>query len=332
MASGGTDDTDIFKCAICLNQMLDRTPRCLQCIHSFCEPCLDLIMKNQTITCPSCSKVTKIHNSDVKELPVNFMLYQIKDMQISQQPKKCQICKVATPDFKCNNCPRLMCAACKNEHNDVKEYKCHAVFDLCHQHDDSITHMCMKCITPLCMSCMAVDHKHHKGNFEDMSEAMTEETKVMKESVKQAVCQMNDYAEILQRHSISNVETEKELLQRRKYYYLQLELTDKLLKKTENNKKMFDGIEVTCRRIRKKCEQVTSSLNVLTEDKTNFYYSKYTQLKQKAEDSVKAVQKQLAVQYDISMIELNEHKHEVLVKHIQPAGMWTGMCQLRKRR
>ena len=321
MASGGTDDTDIFKCAICLNQMLDRTPRCLQCIHSFCEPCLDLIMRNQRIICPSCSKVTKIHNSDVKELPVNFMLYQIKDMQISQQPKKCQICKVATPDFKCNNCPRLMCAACKNEHNDVKEYKGHAVFDLCHQHDDSITHMCMKCITPLCMSCMAVDHKHHKGNFEDMSEAMTGETEIMKESVKQATCQMNDYAEIIQRHAISNVKTEKELLQRKKYYCLQLELIDKLLKKTENNKKKFDGIEVSCGRIRKECEQVTSSLNVLTEGKTNFYYSKYTKLKQKAEDSVKAVQKQLAVQYDISMIELNEQKHEVLVKHIQPADI-----------
>ena len=123
MASGGSNESDIFECAVCLNQM----------------------MRNCRITCPTCRKTTIVPTNSVKELPVNFMLHKMKDLQKAQKRKHskmhCQICKVATPDFKCNSCPRLMCAACKNEHDDVKEYKGHAVFDLCHQHEDSITHV-----------------------------------------------------------------------------------------------------------------------------------------------------------------------------------------------
>ena len=331
MASGGSNENDIFECAVCLNQMLDRTPRCLQCIHSFCEPCLEQMMRNQRITCPTCRKTTMVSTNSVKELPVNFMLHKMKDLQKAQQPQQqahlkmcCQICKVATPDFKCNSCPRLMCAACKNEHDDVKEYKGHGVFDLCHQHEDSITHMCMKCITPLCMSCMAIDHKHHKGNFEDMSEAMksiTKEITVLKDSITEKVNNMNDFVENIQHLVKRNTDTEKDLLQRQQYYAKKMEEIDKLLKTTNTNKKIFKNIEEGCERTRNECEKVVASLDDLTKDKTGFC-TKYRQFKEKAEDakgSIRAATEQMIDQHDLPVIELNEHIETELVKSVKKA-------------
>ena len=337
MASGGSNENDIFECAVCLNQMLDRTPRCLQCIHSFCEPCLEQMMRKSRITCPTCRKTTMVPTNCVKELPVNFMLHKMKDLQKAQKPQqqghpkmRCQICKVATPDFKCNSCPRLMCAACKNEHNDVKEYKGHSVFDLCHQHEDSITHMCMKCITPLCMSCMAIDHKHHKGNFEDMSEAMKNmmnDADKLKNTLREKEIELVHFDENIQQQAKNNSDTEKELLERQKYHAEKMKEIGELLKTTSKNKETLKNLEEGCVRTRNACEELAASLETSIRDKEGFCY-KYSQLKEKAED---AVNKKIMVEYVIQIIELNEHIDMELVKSTEQADVNTILKQCDKK-
>ena len=63
------------------------------------------------------------------------------------------------PAFTCNQCSKLMCESCKDDHNDM--FEGHAVFEMCQKHEESITHLCTKCVIPLCMKCAVLDHKAH---------------------------------------------------------------------------------------------------------------------------------------------------------------------------
>ena len=171
---------------------------------------------------------------------------------------------------------------------------------------------------------MAIDHKHHKGNFEDMSEAMKSITKVvtvLKDTLTERVNTLNDCVKNIQQYVLRNSDTEKDLLQRQEYYAKKMEEIDKLLQTTNTNKKKFKNIEEGCGRTRNECEKVATLLDDLTKDKTEFC-TKYRQLKQKAEDSVKAVTEQLIKnQHDITMIELNEHTEIELVTSVKKADV-----------
>ena len=69
MAMGGLE-ADLFECSICLMDMVERTPRGLQCMHSFCEECLKQLIKNNKIICPTCRKPTELKENNVKEFHV----------------------------------------------------------------------------------------------------------------------------------------------------------------------------------------------------------------------------------------------------------------------
>ena len=86
------DQEDIFECSICLNYMLDRNPRSLLCLHTFCEDCLKQLANNNKIKCPTCREITELKKNDIQELKVNFHLLKIKDMgaKPKESPKKIQ--------------------------------------------------------------------------------------------------------------------------------------------------------------------------------------------------------------------------------------------------
>ena len=165
---------DIFECSVCLNYMLNRKPRSLLCLHTFCEDCLNQLIDNNKIRCPICREITELKGNDVKELKVNFHLLKMKDIGHKPQsntkanPKckkndsksMCQICETKPPVYKCKDCPSLICESCKSGHNDM--FEGHAVFNMCQIHREGVTHLCKKCIFPLCMKCGVLDHKEHK--------------------------------------------------------------------------------------------------------------------------------------------------------------------------
>ena len=183
---------DIFECSVCLNYMLDRNPRSLSCLHTFCEDCLHQLINNKKITCPTCRKNTELKSDNVQELIVNFHLLKIKEIgtkpqssakESSEQKKSeskslCQICDIKPPAYKCKDCPQLLCESCKNDHDDM--FEGHAVFEMCLKHEESIAHLCKKCVRQLCMKCAVLDHKEHKPYFVDY----TKGTQELKEEVK----------------------------------------------------------------------------------------------------------------------------------------------------
>ena len=169
---------DLFECSVCLNDMLERSPRILPCLHSFCTECLQQLISKNKINCPTCREVTELKFNDVKELKVNFNLHQMKEQMEDQKEKEqkkqplgtktkslCQICHQTEALFKCKDCPHLLCGQCKNRHGNIEDFKMHSVFGLCQTHDEGITHLCKQCVLPLCTKCLLLDHTEHTSHF-----------------------------------------------------------------------------------------------------------------------------------------------------------------------
>ena len=75
---------DLFECPVCLSDMVDRSPRSLSCLHTFCSECLDHLINNRQIECPTCMEITEVKTNYVQELKVNFMLGQLRDREQKQ--------------------------------------------------------------------------------------------------------------------------------------------------------------------------------------------------------------------------------------------------------
>ena len=164
MASSQSDDgSDLYDCQVCLHFMMNKNPRTLHCLHTFCEDCLQKLLNNKTIQCPTCRSVTTIVENDVNLLPVNFVLNKMKDMkgemkgmkdqvedmndemnsmkeiidemesivktnQKSEGIKdcsKCDVCESFKATYKCKECVKIMCTLCKSKHNNVTFFKSH---------------------------------------------------------------------------------------------------------------------------------------------------------------------------------------------------------------
>ena len=110
---------DLFKCPVCLNDMVDRSPRSLSCLHTFCSECLDHLITNRRIECPTCREITELKTNNVQELKVNFVLGQMRDReqkhaqasykdQTKSSPDKprsrCEVCQQTPAVFKCKDC------------------------------------------------------------------------------------------------------------------------------------------------------------------------------------------------------------------------------------
>ena len=191
---------DLFECSVCLNDMIEKTPRVLFCLHTFCTDCLQQLINQNKVKCPTCREVTELKSNDVKELKVNFHLCQMKEKMKDQEEKEkkkavsctktkslCQICHQSEALYKCKDCPHLLCDPCKVRHSDIEDFKSHSVFDLCLIHDEGITHLCKECIKPLCTRCMLLDHIEHKNhfvNYEIGIEELQDYVRTMQELIK----------------------------------------------------------------------------------------------------------------------------------------------------
>ena len=162
MASADISGFDLYTCEVCLENMLNKNPRLLHCIHSFCIECLAKIMKNSSIVCPTCREETAVPNNDVNMLKANFMLQKVKehiDTIHSSKTLLCQLCLSESASLKCHECLQLLCEDCKHQHDKIKTFKHHKIYKLCNKHKEGlITHVCVKCVQPACAKCVIKEH------------------------------------------------------------------------------------------------------------------------------------------------------------------------------
>ncbi|CAH1242928.1 TRIM2 [Branchiostoma lanceolatum] len=72
---------DFLECQICLQSY--RRPKVLSCLHTFCQECLELLIKRQEkqheLECPTCRTKTELPGSGVAALKDNFFVESLKD-------------------------------------------------------------------------------------------------------------------------------------------------------------------------------------------------------------------------------------------------------------
>ena len=176
---------DLYTCKVCLENMLDKNPRSLSCLHTFCTDCLKKVMKGGAILCPTCRKSTPVPDNDINNLVINFTLQEFKahlDEVHSSKALFCQLCLSESAVLKCQECIELLCEDCSIKHSKVKTFKDHKLFKLCPKHKESmITHLCMKCVQPSCSKCVMKEHLDHETDIETFDEGM----KQIKETISQ---------------------------------------------------------------------------------------------------------------------------------------------------
>jgi hypothetical protein len=119
-------------CIVC-NQIY-REPRVLNCLHSFCTPCLSNLMSNKQISCPTCNYVTFL-NSGVQELFANpFLNHKLQTIALStMSAPKCESCDDDAPEDatgQCTECPKFLCDFHIQSHKKTKETKGHRIISM----------------------------------------------------------------------------------------------------------------------------------------------------------------------------------------------------------
>ena len=329
---------DLFECSVCLNYMLDRNPRSLSCLHTFCEDCLHQLIDNKEIRCPTCRKITELKNNDVEELVINFHLLKMKDIGNKPQsntkanPKSkkndsksmCQICETKPPVYKCKDCPSLICESCKSGHNDM--FEGHAVFDMCEIHHKSVTHLCKKCIIPLCMKCGVLDHKEHKAYFVDYNKG----TKELKEEVKTWYLSMEEDIKKLDLHREQTnftheitLDIDKKLAAREEYHRVEIKEIEKLKDLVKTTTEEYERIQKACTETRDQCKVRAVSLKALTDDDIPGFCNRYSQLRPIAQEVSENAKKKLEIKYNPPPFLLTEYVKEpvaVDIKEMKQGG------------
>lgn len=150
-----SDEASIVECQIC--RKWTTRPRCLPCVHSFCETCLQSYIQEKAkekITlgstdeeklltnyyCPVCNHEVKVADTELssgawpKLLPVNRLLITIVEKLSLERAKFCDPCKRGNDEKEavswCRECGEALCDQCTTYHKRVKMLMDHEVLSL----------------------------------------------------------------------------------------------------------------------------------------------------------------------------------------------------------
>jgi len=178
-------------CKICLEPFKD--PKCLTCLHTFCEQCIENHVSAQRsykysdyreFACPICRKKTAIPTGGVHKLPDNFLIAGLSEM-ISQKSTgangsvkistNCEICKAVhdrerEATSRCLECQKSLCRHCVQAHQTITVTRDHSIYELeiekdilCKHHQtEFVRYYCERCESCICVACTYVDHRDHE--------------------------------------------------------------------------------------------------------------------------------------------------------------------------
>ena len=311
MASGGGDT--VFECSVCLNHMLDRTPRMLSCIHTFCEECLSQLIQNKTIHCPVCREITELKENDVKELRINFLLAQMKDAQIKPKEataraakvkSKCQICEEGEPVFKCKECSNILCDQCKDSHGNVPEFQSHTVLGLCVKHEDGITHFCKKCVRPVCMKCMLLDHREHAQQFVSYDAGVKEllnQAETLQKQLTNAKTSVDTFLEKAKLKYDNAAVVKAYLIKKKDEYLSKANEAQELINQIEIKEEEYVEIETSCASNKDKGLVAETALKSLISNPVGIC-DKFDKIKQKGESTLTELRAPIHTDYTLPNI------------------------------
>eukprot|EP00111_Clytia_hemisphaerica_P018046 TCONS_00053396-protein len=131
-------------CKLCYDsyskKILERIPRKLECLHTFCTGCIQKLtnLQGHTIECPLCFMMTITPFKGVDHLPLNNDI--IRELSTRKPFQKCNFCiKTTYPPrsatLHCINCEKLYCGSCSDQIH-VKEENLDHIIRLSNSMDD----------------------------------------------------------------------------------------------------------------------------------------------------------------------------------------------------
>ena len=234
---------DLYNCEICMENMLERYPRMLSCHHSFCSDCLKKLTKRDAIECPTCRSKTDVPNSDVSKLQANFTLLKVKehyDKLLASKASLCQLCKTTNATVKCQECAQLLCENCRQKHNKLKTFRDHHLYKLCPEHPEGmVVHICVKCVKPVCSTCIIMEHSEHEGDIKPFTEGKNELLSEIKKS-KTELKEKDELNQILIRQEEENI---KGINKAKRALNEQIQIYSKKLEEAKGNLERLNRLE-----------------------------------------------------------------------------------------
>lgn len=205
-------------CPMCMEVF--RSPRLLDCMHSFCETCIKPLIAYDTgeITCPVCRHITKTANG-TESLTMNLIVQNIIGaMEVislrSEGGLTCNECDQDEAVNFCCDCYERLCDVCTGYHKRSLKFKSHVIQPLdeisrddmsqgrikqCPEHNEMVKFYCNSCSYTICHDC-TVSKKHSGHNFELLEEitsgnkenlklllqSATKKNKAINKSIKEA--------------------------------------------------------------------------------------------------------------------------------------------------
>ena len=145
MAASLVSNFDALICALCSQNMTERTPRALDCLHTFCECCLinlpvrTMVTQARYLQCPTCKSCTKLHpHQGVSGLKLNFILTEIgNQLNLQGMTLRARNTSTACPCLEhqqelvyfCTECCVALCKDCRNTNTHVCHIECVKNYD-----------------------------------------------------------------------------------------------------------------------------------------------------------------------------------------------------------
>ncbi|XP_066480349.1 E3 ubiquitin-protein ligase TRIM56 isoform X2 [Tiliqua scincoides] len=192
-------------CKICYD--LYTMPKILPCLHSYCQRCLELLVKNGALQCPECRLQTEV-SGGAAGLKTNFFINGL--LELFQMKKKkeleCTICsnaqKTMAATSRCLDCKDFLCQTCTQGHCcsrltlhhkvvNVEEFlaghydaEARLLQELCCQDhpQEALRFFCDTCSVPICRDCRMLDHFQH--DVISMASAVQRERPLVEQLIK----------------------------------------------------------------------------------------------------------------------------------------------------
>ncbi|XP_035692663.1 E3 ubiquitin-protein ligase TRIM56-like [Branchiostoma floridae] len=186
---------DFLECQICLQPY--RRPKVLSCLHSFCQQCLEELLKKQKVKteldCPTCRSKTLLPGGGVAGLKDNFFVESLKDTvdvhkKLTNEGESlvCGSCETKSgAESFCTECGFFLCDECVAIHRRLKVTRGHQVIGVeqlkaesdtvkikprplppCRIHSqETLKLFCIDCSEAICQICTVLSHKDHKYEY-----------------------------------------------------------------------------------------------------------------------------------------------------------------------
>ena len=190
---GGSESfEDLLHCMICFE--LYRSPKMLNCGHTFCKECLQGYYRTYQqqrraqsgkIPCPTCRELTALPAGGINGLRNDFKVAKIEEMfktvnirkeKLKKEGRHCDNCKAQkqtnTAKFFCESCRMGYCSNCVKKHEKNPIFKNHKVTTKaavvatehasCRTHEgEQAKYFCRTCEQLICTMCIMNEHDGH---------------------------------------------------------------------------------------------------------------------------------------------------------------------------